>query len=401
VAIEIRVPRLGWTMEEGTFLAWRKQDGETVQVGDALFALEGDKAVQEVEALDAGILRVPPDAPKPGEVVPVGALLAYLLGPGEALPWQQPRSEPAAGPAARRRAREMGVELGQVQGSGPAGRITPADVEAQVPTPRTEPVSSPRARRVARELGVDWRQLPGSGKGGRVRERDVRAAAGGTRLSPTRKVIAERLVANLKQTAPVTLTTKADASNLVNLRGQFQAASGPAPGYTDLLVKLAAGALQKHPALNACWQGEEIVLSAAVHIGLAVDTEAGLLVPVVRDVQTLTLRQLADATRTLVEAARARRLTAAQMQGGTFTVTNLGMYGIDAFTPLLNPPQCAVLGVGRIVREAVVEGERIVARERLVLSLTFDHRAVDGAPAARFLETLRLAVEQPGPWLIA
>jgi pyruvate dehydrogenase E2 component (dihydrolipoamide acetyltransferase) len=261
---------------------------------------------------------------------------------------------------------------------------------------------------VARELGIDWRQLEGGGKSGRVRERDVRAAAPAATpgrlvaLSPVRKVIAERLAAGLRQAVPVTLTTTADATNLINLRGQFKAASpeGEVPTYTDLLLKLVAAVLLKHPALNACWQGEQLLIAEAAHLGFAVDTEAGLLVPVLRDVQRLPLRQVAVQTQQLIAAARARRLKPEQMQGGTFTVTNLGMYGIDAFTPIINPPQVAVLGVGRIARAPAVHEDRVVVGDQMALSLTFDHRAVDGAPAARFLDALRRYIEQPAPWLV-
>jgi pyruvate dehydrogenase E2 component (dihydrolipoamide acetyltransferase) len=269
---------------------------------------------------------------------------------------------------------------------------------------------------VARELGVEWQHVKGTGRTGRIRERDVRAAAPATPargpgrllpLTPTRRQIAERLAAGSHEAVPVTLTTRADATNLVNLRGQFKPpgeSAGPAdaavPTYTDFLVKLAASALLRHPLLNACWTDEGLWLSEGVHVGVAVDTEAGLLVPVLRDVQALGLLQVAALSRELVERARARRLTAEEMQGGTFTVTNLGRYGIDAFTPVLNPPQCAILGIGRIRREPAVHGGRVVPRQVLTLSLTFDHRAVDGAPAAQFLDTLRGHVEQPGPCLI-
>jgi pyruvate dehydrogenase E2 component (dihydrolipoamide acetyltransferase) len=165
-------------------------------------------------------------------------------------------------------------------------------------------------------------------------------------------------------------------------------------------VKLSAVALQQHPALNSRLDGERLLLLRQVHIGIAVDTEAGLLVPVIRDVPALTLRQVAAWSHDLAERARQGRLQAAEMQDGTFTVTNLGAFGIDAFTPILNPPQCAILGIGGIRREAVPEGERIVARERITLSLTFDHRLVDGAPAARFLQTLSRLVENPAPALM-
>ena len=395
MAVEITVPRLGWSMEEGVFVAWLKRDGESVKTGEPLFTLEGDKAEQEVEAVDSGILRIPPDGPKEGTTVAVGTVLGYLVQAGElraAVPGEDrgrnARNASGRRPGAVRRQR-----------NGDAAQAAPS-----------RPAASPRARRVAGELGIDWMHLQGSGRTGRIRERDVRAAApqgqpGGrvVPLSPLRKVIAERLVSGLRRTAPVTLTTTADATNLVNLRQQFRvaAAGEPIPAYTDFLIRLTAIVLEKHPLLNSIWQGDHLLLPEGVHVGLAVDTDAGLVVPVVRHAQALSLRQLAARTRELIEQGRSRRLTAEQMQGGTFTITNLGAYGIDAFTPIINPPQCAVLGVGRIVREpAVVEGQ-IVVRDRVVLSLTFDHRVVDGAPAARFLDALRQCVEQPGPWLVA
>lgn len=213
------------------------------------------------------------------------------------------------------------------------------------------------------------------------------------------------MLASHHATAPVTLTTTADATNLVNLREQCKAAASAGtdlvPGYTDFLVKLTAIALQKHPRLNARWDGERIEESAAIHIGVAVDTDAGLLVPVLRDVPALGLKQLSALSRELLERARQGKLGAKDMQGGTFTVTNLGAFGVDAFTPIINYPECAILGVGRIQRRAVVVGELVVAREQVTLSLTFDHRIVDGAPAARFLLTLCGLIENPGAWLMA
>jgi pyruvate dehydrogenase E2 component (dihydrolipoamide acetyltransferase) len=258
---------------------------------------------------------------------------------------------------------------------------------------------------VAKELGIDWTKLRGTGRTGRIRERDVRAAPTareGTPLSPVRRIIAERMLESHRATAPVTLTTTADAANLVNLREQFKAAAdGAVPGYTDFLVKLTALALGKHPLLNSRWEGERIVTPEGVHVGIAVDTEAGLLVPVVRDVPALGLRQLAARTRDLAERARAGRLKAEELRGGTFTVTNLGAFGIDAFTPIINYPQCAILGVGCIGPRPAVAGGRVVARDQVTLSLTFDHRIADGAPAARFLQTLRAMIENPGPWLVS
>jgi pyruvate dehydrogenase E2 component (dihydrolipoamide acetyltransferase) len=288
-----------------------------------------------------------------------------------------------------------------------------------VSTQRQKRAVSPRARRVARELGIDCASLTGSGRNGRIRERDVRAAlltlpsppegrgeqAEGQLIPHTsiRRTIAARMVAGVTQAAPVTLTTRLDATNLVALRHQFKAAGAGevVPMYTDLIVKLTAAALRSHPLLQAQWRDDGLFVPNRIDIALAVDTEAGLLVPVLRSVDQLTPRQVAAQSRELIELARAGRLIAEQMRDATFTVTNLGAFGIDAFTPIIHLPQCAVLGVGRIVREPAVRGEQIVPCDLLTLSLTFDHRVIDGAPAALFLQTLRGCVENPAPWLIA
>jgi pyruvate dehydrogenase E2 component (dihydrolipoamide acetyltransferase) len=261
---------------------------------------------------------------------------------------------------------------------------------------------------MAQELGIDCATLKGTGRNGRVRERDVRAAATAVpagRLIPhtaARKVLAARMLAGVAQAAPVTLTTKADATNLVNLRSQFAAASPQeVPGYTDLIVKLSGAALRQHPLLQAQWRDDGLFVPERIDVAVAVDAEEGLLAPVLRGVDRLSLRQVSAQLRELIERARTGRLGAEQVGGATFTVTNLGMFGVDAFTPIITLPQCAVLGVGRMVREPVVVEDRIVPRDQLTLSLTFDHRVLDGAPAARFLETLRQNIEQPAPWLIS
>ncbi len=259
-------------------------------------------------------------------------------------------------------------------------------------------------------MGVDLTRVQGSGRAGRIREEDVRAAAADKKtappgravaVTPIRRTIAERMTASLRSTAPVTLTTTVDASNLVNLRGQFKAVAEDAvPGYTDFLVKLTAAALQKHPMLGARWADREIVLPATIDVGVAVDADAGLFVPVVRDALGLSVRQVAACTRDLAERARRGTLRSAEMEGGVFTITSLGAFGVEAFTPIIHFPQCAILGVGRIQRRPAVVADQIVIRDLLTLSLTFDHRIVDGAPAARFLQTLTQYVENPGPWLM-
>ncbi len=206
-------------------------------------------------------------------------------------------------------------------------------------------------------------------------------------------------------TAPVTLTTEVDATELVTLREQLRAdtaAQDPFPTYTDLLAKLCAHALLEHPILNARFEGGTIVMGTSVHIGIATDTERGLLVPVVRDVHTKSVRQLASETRPLIERARAGKATGQELGGGTFTITNLGMFEIDAFTPIINLPECAILGVGRIVSKLIViDGAREIAvRQMMYLSLTFDHRLVDGAPAARFLQRVKELITRPYLWLV-
>ena len=381
MAVEITVPRLGWNMEEGVFVGWLKKDGDEVRPGDALFTLEGEKATEDIECLDSGILRIPAGAPKAGDRVPVGAVIGYVTQPGEAVP---------------------NGEVAAVK-----DRAAPSPQLAAVRGEREYPASSPRARRIARELGIDLTRVRGGGRSGRIREEDVRAAAApapagrAVAVTPIRRAIAERMSASLRSTAPVTLTTTADASNLVNLRGQFKAVAEDAvPGYTDFLIKLTAAALQKHPMLAARWAGEKIILPETMDIGIAVDAEAGLFVPVVRDVAALSVRQAAACTRDLAERARRGTLRSAEMEGGVFTITSLGAFGVEAFTPIIHYPQCAILGVGRIQRRPAVVADQIVARDLLTLSLTFDHRVVDGAPAARFLQTLTQYVENPGPWLM-
>jgi pyruvate dehydrogenase E2 component (dihydrolipoamide acetyltransferase) len=431
----ITVPRLGWSMEQGTFLGWKKKDGDFVRAGEVLFELEGEKAAQEIESLDSGILWIPPNAPREGALVPVGVLLGYLVAEGESIPVEvaassvnslavsppaskpsdtpaTKRPQPVASPAARRLAREMGVSLGNIT-TGNGGRVTAADVRTSRQSTSGSSAritSSPRARRVAKELGVNWKSLAGSGKSGRIRERDVRAAAGSSSssggqripISSRRRTIASRMSASSQQTAPVTLTTRADATNLVNLRAQFKTAGGDVlPSYTDILVKLTAAALEQHPRMAARWEETHLAMPDGIHIGIAVDAEEGLIVPVLRDVPSLSLLQLAARSRELIENARNNQLKADDLQGGVFTITNLGAFGIDAFTPIINLPETAVLGIGCIRREPAVVDNQIVPRDQVTLALTFDHRIVDGAPAAKFLQAIRLAVENPSAWLLS
>ena len=444
MAQEIIIPRLGWSMEEGTFVAWLKSEGDFVKRGDALFELEGEKATQEIEAVDEGVLQIPLTGPKPGSVHKVGAIIGYLVGvndsiPALANPSQQTNIEVVneadsivASPSVRQLARKVGVQLSQVKGTGPRGRILQEDVHqakvifsenAQEPVishvskMSNQQVATPRARRLAFILSVDWRLLNGSGAGGRVRECDVIYASNNLPLGSTssvnglripiskkRRLIALRLVTSRQLTVPVTLTIKADATNLVKLRNQFKSMNGSPdiPSFQDIITKLVAEILKGHRLLAGRWDEDAIVLPAhhELHIGMAVDTEDGLLVPVIRNVVGLTLCDLAAQSKELVRQARAGKITAEQMQGGVFTITNLGAFGIDSFTPVINYPEAAILGLGAIRKEPVfLDDGQIVAQLQLALSLTFDHRIVDGAPAARFLQDLVSAIANPAAYL--
>jgi len=393
--INITLPRLGWSMEEGKFLAWLKQDGDFIKEGEPLFTLESDKAAQEVEAIDSGILHIAPDGPKPGDVIKVGHVLGYLLAEGESAPVSsaQVSNQPEE----------------KAKDSGPKNLIhSPAPI--LLPTEaRTETPASPRARRAAKQKQVDLSTLSPTGKGGRIRERDVLAAAtaiptGGMRqvpLTQMRRTIAARLMHSRQTTVPVTITGRCDATEILALRKQLKSMGEKAdlsviPTINDILVKLAAAALRQHPMLAATWAEDHLLLPETTHLGIAVDTEGGLLVPVIRNVDTSTLTQIAAQAQKVIAAARSGQLAAADMQGACFTLSNLGSLGVEAFTPVINPPESAILGIGAIVREAVpLDDGTFAARDRLTLSLTFDHRVNDGAAAARFLQTLRHLIEQP------
>jgi pyruvate dehydrogenase E2 component (dihydrolipoamide acetyltransferase) len=387
--INITLPRLGWSMEEGKFLAWLKKDGDFIKEGDPLFTLESDKAAQEVEAIDSGLLHIAPDGPKSGDVIKVGHVLGYLLAEGESAPLSIKPEQKA----------KDSVPKNLIH--SPAPILLPTKTVAETP-------ASPRARRAAKEHRVDLATLAPTGKGGRIRECDVLAAATSTLitglkqvpLTPMRRTIAARLMHSRQTTVPVTLTARCDATALLAFRQQLKSLSSSLqhaiPTINDMLVKLTAAALRQHPMLAATWAEDHLLLPESIHLGIAVDTEAGLLVPVIRDVGTSTLTQIAAQSQKLIAAARSGQIAAADMQGACFTLSNLGSLGVEAFTPVINPPESAILGIGAIVREAVpLDDGTFTTRDRLTLSLTFDHRVNDGAAAARFLQTLRHLIEHP------
>ena len=409
MAFEVVMPRLGWTMETGTLIEWQKRDGDSVEPGDVLFTVESDKAVQEIEALERGILHVPPDSPPPGTEVEVGTVLAYLLQPGEPLPRQ-------AQDAASRPPKVAVVP----EASAEAPKPDTAAAAAMPSRPTT--AISPRARRVARELGVAWESLTGSGRTGRIVERDVRRAfelarADETSRPPLREpeerdsLIPSSLPtpqftrkATHEPVPAVTLTAGVDATELMRIRDQFGEAMGSPTSIRlacrDLLIKLSGLALQEHRTVNSVWQDGRILAAHDVNIAIEIGTKAGVVTPVIRDVPSTSILSLADQVSELTAKALLGQLEPADLQGGTFTIADLGEYGVDAFTPIIHWPQSAALGLGRITEKAVVRNGQIVPRYHMVLSLTFDHRVLDGGPAARFLDSVCEYVEKPSLWLV-
>ena len=441
---EVIMPKLGQTMEEGTVVEWLKAEGDPVKRGDILFAVESDKAILEVEATARGFLRkilVPAGqavpvltavalitrqadedissygAPAPAaepEAAPSAAAAAPQPEPATAATPARPQGRIFASPRARKTAREKKVDLSLVTGSGPEGRIIEQDVLDYL---ASRPKATPMAVKTAEMLGVDLASVKGTDTGGRITRADVEAAAAPSApppaplpgveaaesipLSGPRRIIAERMAASHSTTARVTLITEVDATDFVQTREQLKAAVseewGFAPGYNDLLALVVARALREFPYMNARLNDEGTAIERLPHVnlGMAVDTERGLLVPVIRDADQKGLRAFGTEFRALVERARTRKSLPDDLRGGTFTITNLGMYDIDAFTPIINLPEAAILGAGRIQPQPVVREGEIVIRPMWVLSLVFDHRLVDGAPAARFLQRIKQLVENP------
>ena len=384
---EVRMPKLGMAMKKGAVTKWLKAEGDAVQEGADLFELASEKITAVVPAPASGVLgRVVAEL---ATELPVGALLALIGEPGDAFP---PREELAGA---------GGPPAASAAPAPAAAAPTPAPAPAAVPAAGEGAPASPAARRRARELGVDIAQVPPSAPGKRIMVEDVEGFAAAAEAAPAgrvvpfvgiRKVVAERLTESQRTMAQVTISREAEAGGLVARRAAlaagFEAATGVRLTYTDLLVQAVAELLADHPLLNATLTEQGIVCVPAVHMGVAVALEDGLIVPVIRDAGSRPLAEIAHDRVDLAAKAQAGTLTLDEVEGGTFTISNLGSFGADAFTPIVNPPQCAILGVGRIVDKPVAVDGLVEVRPTLWLSLTFDHRIVDGAPAARFLQQL-------------
>jgi pyruvate dehydrogenase E2 component (dihydrolipoamide acetyltransferase) len=434
MAVPLIMPKLEMSQETATVIEWMRHEGDSVKKGEALLTVETDKVTVEVESPASGVLA----AVRAGsnQVVPVTEVIAYILEPGEALPpeaaMKSPPDEkmPAAGapvaatPVAQRMAADRGIDLGKVRGSGPGGRIGRADVAAyldkrgaELETPPGKVRAVPAARRLARELNVDLGVVSGTGPGDRIQSKDVQRAADMRSaaaqplsagpvirrqipLTGMRRTIAERMLHSVRQAPQFTVTVDVDMSQALDvvddLRDGLERLDGPRVTLTTFLVKACSWALARHPALNATLEGDVIIEFAEVNIGVAVAVEAGLIVPVIHQADQLEIRTIAERLSELTTRAQQGRLSPDDVQGGTFTLSNLGMFGIDSFTAILNPPQAGILAVGSVSKRPVVQEDQVVIRPMATFSLTADHRVVDGALASRFLAELRAAIERPG-----
>lgn len=433
--MQIIMPKLGLTMTHGTITEWLRAPGDIVKAEEALCTYETEKVTLELTAPEDGVL-VEILAPA-GTTVPAGAPVCEFLTNNEAQPvasFHRPLTFGPfnATPKARSLARALGVDLATVLGSGPEGRVQARDVEAA--HANAQPVlvkATPLARRMAAAEGVDLRALTGTGPEGTITREDVEAAirqvaaqkieevgeqrgrateekgaeypprvAAGERIIPLsslRRTIAERMSASAFTAPHVTLFTEADASNLVSVRAQLneELPKEAKISYNALLAALVARALKEHPQLNSRLDAGGLHLLSEINIALAVDTERGLMTPVLRHVDTLSLAAIQQGYNDLVARALAGKSLPGDFDAGTFTITNLGALEIDGFTPIINPPQAAILGVGRIIEKPVAKDGAVVIRPIMTLSLSFDHRIIDGAPAARFLRRIKQLVERP------
>jgi len=371
-------------MQSGKVVEWLKKEGEAVRKGEPILVVEGEKTTFEVEAPESGVLtRI---LVSPGTDVQVAEPLAIIGEPS------RPVSEQSA-----------------VTAPGLRSEPTVARVERPPPSAGERVVASPAARKLAQEHGIDLSRLTGTGPGGRISREDVLSALQQTTISPLmaskprqpavlrtiklegiRKAVAERLSFSARTTVPVTLTMEADATKLIALKDREDHIS-----FTAFAVKAVAKALEKHPTMNASIEADEIKVYSDINIAVAINTEQGLVAPMIEHANSKTVKEISGAIEDLATRAKENRLTVEDLTGSTFTITNLGGHDIDSFAPVINPPQCAILGLGRIAYKPVAVGERIVAKPMTLLTLVFDHRIVDGVPAARFLREVKSTLEDP------
>jgi len=444
VVTEVRMPKWGMTMKEGKVSKWFKSEGDVVRKGDPLFEVETSKITNTVETPADGILfQIVVSA---GDTVPVQAILAVIAEPGETperitpgihLPSDRGETKTAgvekggdrefvsASPIARRLAKEWGISLAHVSGTGPNGRITENDVKkfkAETASRKAPDMAAdPRIVKLAEQGGVDLSRVTGSGPEGKITKADVLRAmkpgAMGSRttgsaaqplsfaagsvlpMAGMRKIIADNMMASLHNSAQLSVFVEIDATRLISLQNKIKEKYAQDEqvriSCNDLIALAACRALKDHPVMNSWLTDEGIALHPHVNLGMAVALPQGLVVPNVKDAHNKTLAELSAEIRRLVEMARQGKLTMDEIQGGTFTITNVSMLGVDGFTPILNPPETGILGIGRMVQKPGIDNGQIAIRSFMTLSLSFDHRVADGAPAMRFLRTLADYLEDP------
>jgi pyruvate dehydrogenase E2 component (dihydrolipoamide acetyltransferase) len=429
VATEVIIPKVDMVMETGTFVEWLKQEGDHVSKGDPIFVITTDKAAIEVESTADGLLAGL--TARAGDVIPVASVIAYILAPGEVLPSKAagtaaqvnnsalspstteaapaedpgtPVTEPAeigkvrASPVARRLAQDLGMDLTQVSGRGPRGRIHKADVLAyQESQPLDQNISVLEVSLKAAVPASPTLPKP-NGQHATVPLPDARQKQV-VPLAGARKIIAERMAYSAFTAPHITLSLRVDMTEAVRLRERvlepIQAQTGQRVSFTAILARAIATVLPHHPYLNASLSDGNIILWDDIHLGIATSVEESLIVPVIREAQNQNLRQIVATMADLTERARNRRLTPAEMTGSTFTISNLGMFGIESFTAIINPPESAILAVGKMVDTPVRSADSFIFKPMIQLSVSADHRIVDGASVARFLDQLKSTLENP------
>jgi pyruvate dehydrogenase E2 component (dihydrolipoamide acetyltransferase) len=391
MATKVFMEALSPTMEEGRIASWRKAEGDSVSTGDVLAEVETDKAIMELQARGEGTLRK--ILVGEGGTTAVGSLVAVIAAPDE----------------------DISSLVATTGGAPPAATADPAASAPAPPAPAAAPEppegrlkASPLARRLALEQGVDLTSLEGSGPGGRIIKRDVTAPAAAAStagapgtgwqdvpLTQLRKTIARRLSQSLGPIPHFFLTTEIDMERCADAREALNALGDVKISFNDIVMKVVAMALLQHRDCNAWWQDDHVRYFHDVHLGMAVAIDEGLITPVVRDAQRKSLREIAGEARALAERARARKLTPEEYTGATFSISNLGMLGVDEFTAVINPPEAGILAVGAVTAKPVVVDGVIGARRRLRVTMSCDHRIIDGATGARFLQTVKRMLENP------
>ena len=412
MAFEVLMPQLGLTMEEGTVSQWIKHEGDEVKTGDVIVEITTDKLTNEVVSEHDGVmLKI---VAQEGEDIPVKGLLAYIGQPGEAVGGDAPApaaaapaaaeavsaAAPAAAPApvaaangaririsplARKTAAKMGVDYSGIAGTGPSGRIVLKDIlaaaEAQknAPAAETAPAAAPAAKPAAKSAGLE------------LMEGDTVV-----KLTGMRKVVAERMLASHTEIPPVTQNIKVDVTELMKFRKMLPAETGKKYSVNDLVLKATAKCLRQHPEMLVSFDGNQIIQRAHVNIGMAVALDTGLIVPVIRDADKMGLDEISATAKDLATRAKENKLGADEYKGSTFSVSNLGMFGIETFTPIINQPDAAILGVCAIQDELALDDEgNVVKKQVMRLSVTLDHRLLDGAVVAKFEMDLRDLLQNP------